>query len=72
MRDDRFLVAAMPTTLEANVLLSSVKVPKKAKTVQTNMVEYVIWIIDFKSKVRSVLRGCLETIVASKPHFFGD
>ena len=43
--------------------------PKKAKTVQTNIVAYVVWAIDFKSNVRCDLRGCLEVVLASKPHF---
>lgn len=49
----------------------SVKVQKKAKAVQTNMLAYVVWAIIFKSEVRSDLQGCLEAIVASKHHFLG-
>ena len=29
-------------------------------------VAYVVWAINFKSEVRSNLRGCLEAVVASK------
>ena len=42
---------------------------KKTKTVQTNMVAYVVCTTDFTSEVRSDLWGCLEAIVAAKPHF---
>ena len=67
-----FLVAAKPSNssrgeLSSFFLLSKCK--KRVKTVQTNMVAYVIWAINFKSEVRSDLRGCLEAIVASKSHF---
>ena len=34
-----------------------------------NMVAYDVWAIYFKSEVRCDLRGCLEAIVAAKPHF---
>ena len=68
-----FLVAAKPTTLvETNsssfFLLSFFLIicPKMAKTVQTNMVAYVILAINFKSEVRSDLRGYLEAVVASE------
>ena len=62
---------APATLVELNVLLlsSSKKMKKSFKTAQTNMVAYVIWAINFKSEVRSDLRGCLEAIVASKSHF---
>ena len=43
--------------------------PKEGQTVQTNMVAYKVWVTDFKSEVRSDLRGCLEAKMASKPHF---
>ena len=33
------------------------------------MVTYAVWAIDFKSDFRFDLRGCLEAMVASKPHF---
>ena len=42
---------------------------KRGKTVQTNMVVYVVWAINFKSEFRSDFRGCLKVTVASKPHF---
>ena len=48
--------------------LSSLEVQKRVKTVQANMVVYVIWAINFKSDVRYDLRGCLEAIVTSKLH----
>ena len=50
--------------------LSSLEVQKRVKTVQANMVVYVIWAINFKCDVRYDLRGCLEAIVASNPIFF--
>ena len=52
-----FLVAAKPTTLVelSGFFLSffflSVKVQKKVKTVQTNMVA-LVWVINFKPEVR--------------------
>ena len=33
------------------------------------MVTYAVWAIDFKSDFRFDLRGCLEAMVSSKPHF---
>ena len=56
--------------LSSFFLLSSHEVQKKVQTVQTNIVVYVIWAINFKYDVRCDLRGCLEAIGASKPHFF--
>ena len=67
-----FLVAAKPTTLveiSGFFFLLYNEVQKKVQTVQTNMVAYAIWATNFKSEVRCDLRGCLEAIVASKPHF---
>ena len=72
-----FLVAAKPTTLveisgfflSFIFFLLSHEVQKKVQTVQTNMVLYAIWATNFESEVRCDLRGCLEAIVASKPHF---
>ena len=55
------LIAAKPTSLvelTGFFLLSFFFlpfVPKRVKTVQTNMVAYVIWAIYFKSEVRSDL-----------------
>ena len=50
--------------------LISHKVEKKYKTFLTNKVAYVVvWDINFKSEDRSDLQGCLEAIVALKPHF---
>ena len=40
------------------------KVQKKVKTDQTNMVAYVIWAINLKSKIRSDLRGFLPAAAA--------
>ena len=71
-----YLVAAKPSNSSRGelspsffFLLLSHEVQKKVQTVQTNMVAYVVWAINFKSEVRSDLRGCLEAIGASKPHF---
>ena len=45
-----FLPAAKPTGLaETNSSFFLMICPKKAKTVKTNMVAYVIWVMDFKS-----------------------
>ena len=51
------------------VLLLSANWSKKVKTVQTNMVAYVVWAINFKHDFRFDLQGCLEAVLASKPHF---
>ena len=75
-RGNLFLPAAKPTGLgETDFLLLSFfflkrckKSFKTAKSVQTNMVAYVVWAINFKSEVRSDLQGCLEATVASKHH----
>ena len=70
-----FLPAAKPTGLvEASYVLSFFFFlppfgPKRVKTAQTNMVAYVVWDINFKSDFRIDLRGCLEAVLASKPHF---
>ena len=34
------------------------------------MVAHVVWTINFKSEVRSDLRGCLKAIAGSKTSFF--
>ena len=66
---EKFFVAAKPTTLLGTNSSSSNKVQRKDKTVQTNMVAYVVWAINYKSEISFDLRGCLEVIVASKPYF---
>ena len=67
-----FLPAAKPTGLvetDSSFFFFLIKVQKKAKTVQRNMVAYVVLAMNFKSEVRSDLQGCLEATVASKHHF---
>ena len=70
-----FLPAAKPTGLvEVSwffffFLFFLIICSKKTKTAQTNMGAYVVWAANFKSDFRFYLRGCLEAVSASKPHF---
>ena len=67
-----FLVGASRDKLVLSSFSLSHEVQKRVKTVQTNMVAYIICVINFQSDVRSDLRGCLEAIVASKLHFLSQ
>ena len=48
---------------------SSVRFQKQVDRVQTNMVAWVVRATNIKSDFRFDLQGCLEAVLASKPHF---